>query len=198
MTDGEPEAGGSGGPAGKSPVQPWLMQEVLAGYLLDLDGIHGPAHWLRVRVNGLALAAMTPGACVEVVELFALLHDSRRENEWRDLGHGERAAGYARRLAEAGMVRLDAARLDLLVSACAGHEHGRVSADPTIGCCWDADRLELSRLDRRPIARLLSTAAAHDGPLQAVAWRRGRGQVVDQPGLRAWGLGAVLGGGAAG
>lgn len=194
MTGRAPDACGSGGAA----VPPWLVQEVLAGYRLDLDGIHGPAHWLRVRVNGLALAAMTPGACVEVVELFALLHDSRREDEWHDLGHGERAGGFARLLAEGGLLLLDAARLDLLVRACAGHEHGRVSADPTIGCCWDADRLELSRLGHRPIARLLSTAAAQDRTLQAAAWRRGRDQVLDRPGLQAWGLATVLGGGAGG
>lgn len=30
-----------------------------------------------------------------VVELFALLHDSQRENEWTDPGHGDRAADFA-------------------------------------------------------------------------------------------------------
>jgi hypothetical protein len=28
---------------------PWLVEEVLSDYALDLHGIHGPAHWLRVR-----------------------------------------------------------------------------------------------------------------------------------------------------
>lgn len=46
------------------------MREVLAGYRLDRNGIHGPNHLLRVRANGLAPAAQTPGADVRAVELF--------------------------------------------------------------------------------------------------------------------------------
>ncbi|MGG5807713.1 gamma-glutamylcyclotransferase [Falsiroseomonas sp. CW058] len=178
------------------PVQPWLVREVMAGYGLDPGGIHGPAHWLRVRANGLTMAARTPGADSGVVELFALLHDCRRREDGRDLGHGERAAAHAGRLARDGLIRLDPARLDLLVAACAGHEHGGTSADPTIGCCWDADRLELSRLHRRPIARFLSTDAAHDPALQAGAWQRGASEMVDTEGAAAWGIGDVFAGGA--
>ena len=198
MSDPVPRAAEIRRCPGSPPVQPCLVTEVLAGYRLEPNGIHGPAHWLRVRANGLALAARTPGACIEVVELFALLHDSRREDEGHDLGHGERAAAYAQRLVDAGMLKLDASGLDLLVSACAWHEHGRVSAEPTIGCCWDADRLELSRLNRRPIARFLSTSAAHDAHLQAAAWQRGYDQAVDRSDLAAWGLEAVLAGGGGG
>lgn len=179
------------------PVQAWLVREVLAGYWLDLGGIHGPAHWLRVRANGLALAARTPGADAGVVELFALLHDSRRQTEDHDFGHGERAAAYAQQLARDGLLRLDPGRLDTLATACAGHEHGGTSADPTIGCCWDADRLELSRLYRRPIARLLSTEAARDPGLQGEAWRRGVGELLDIEGATAWGVGHLFAEGAA-
>ena len=170
------------------PVQPWLVAQVLAGYRLDPAGIHGPAHWLRVRANGLALAARTPGADATVVELFALLHDCRRHDEGRDHGHGERSAAHAERMAREGLIRLDPSRLETLAAACAGHEHGGVSADPTIGCCWDADRLELSRLHRRPIPRLLSTAAALDPAVQATAWRRGAEGMFEVEGAAAWGL----------
>jgi len=167
------------------PVMPWLVEHVLADYALDLQGIHGPAHWLRVRENGLALAAMTPDTDAAVVELFALLHDCSRRDEGRDTGHGERAAEHARQLARNGVLRLNAAQLGLLVEACAGHEHGGTSAHPTIGCCWDADRLELSRLGRRPIARLLSTKAANDAQTQREAWQRGAAMQVL---AGAWGL----------
>ena len=37
-----------------------ITRYVLAEYRLDPAGIHGPAHWLRVRQNGLALARRTP------------------------------------------------------------------------------------------------------------------------------------------
>lgn len=156
---------------------PALAEAVLRGYRLANAGVHGPAHWLRVRANGLLLAARTPGADVEVVELFALFHDSEREDEGRDPGHGERAAAAVRRLAARGGLVLSKARLDLLAAACAGHDHPQVSTDPTIGCCWDADRLDLSRLGRRPIAALLSTVAALDAAIQAGAWECGDGWV---------------------
>lgn len=168
------------------PVQPWLVEEVLAGYQLDPQGIHGPSHWLRVRQNGLALAAMTQGADAAVVELFALLHDGQRRDEWEDSGHGERAARHVRQLASKGLLRLDAVRLELLKAACAGHELGRVSEDPTIGCCWDADRLELSRLRMRPIPRFLSTTAALDPEVQRRAWERGIGAVIDSGIAEGW------------
>ena len=108
-----------------------------------------------------------------MVGLFALLHDCRRQDDGHDRGHGERTAGCAETLARDGLLRRDPVLLDRPVAACAGHEHGKVSAGPTIGCCWDADRLELSRLGRRPVARLLSTDAARDPAVQAedaAAW----------------------------
>ncbi len=188
-----PAEGGRVRAVAAPPGLPALAEAVLRGYRLATSGVHGPAHWLRVRANGLLLAARTPGADVEVVELFALFHDSEREDEGRDPGHGERAAAAVRRLAARGGLMLPAARLDLLAAACAGHDHPQVSSDPTIGCCWDADRLDLSRLGRRPIARLLSTAAALDAGIQAGAWERGDGWVFDADGARAWGLRARRG-----
>ena len=154
-------------------ITPPLIKRVMDGYRLGLSGIHGPGHWRRVRANGLALAALTEGADAAVVELFALLHDSRRLNDNHDPEHGPRAAALARHLAATTLLPLDTARLDLLAEACARHTDGDTTTDPTIGCCWDADRLELSRLDIRPAARYLSTAAAHDPALQRTAWTQG-------------------------
>lgn len=111
-----------------------------------------------------------------MVEHFALLHDCRRVNESTDPEHGQRAAQYALTLA----LDLRPDQLALLTQACARHELGEVTRDPTIGACWDADRLELSRLRRRPIARLLSTTAACNPVVQAGAWRRGV-MLVDEP-----------------
>ncbi|MCA9794566.1 MAG: hypothetical protein KC910_22315, partial [Candidatus Eremiobacteraeota bacterium] len=37
------------------------------------------------------------------------------------------------------------------------HEKGRVSQDPTIGACWDADRLDLDRVGKAPDPDLMST-----------------------------------------
>jgi uncharacterized protein len=169
-------------------AQPPLVRAVLGGYQLPLGGVHGPAHWLRVLANGRALAAMTPDADVEVVGLFALLHDSRRVNEHTDPQHGERAADFVRQLALIGQLPIEGSRIVLLAAACARHELGEVTDHPTIGCCWDADRLELSRLYRRPKAHLLSTKAALDPTLQEAAWARGIGKEVDPVLAREWGL----------
>ena len=163
-----------------------IARHVLADYQLELAGIHGPAHWLRVRTNGLALACRTPGADTVVIEAFALLHDARRIDDFRDLGHGERAADFARALHRRGLLGLTDAAVEVLAEACAGHEHGQVSNDPTIGCCWDADRLDLSRLERQPIEEYLSTRAARDARVQRDAWRRGMSWPIDQRSAARW------------
>ena len=59
---------------------PLVLKTVLEDYALSLNGDHGVGHWARVFENGLRLAEET-GAIVEVVSLFAVLHDSRRQNE---------------------------------------------------------------------------------------------------------------------
>ena len=51
-------------------------------------------------------------------------------------------------------------RLNLLVEAIAKHADGLVTEDPTIACCWDADRLDLPRCGIQTNPALLSTPAA--------------------------------------
>lgn len=169
-----------------------LARRVLARYTLELHGLHGPGHWLRVRANGLALAARTPEADHELVELFALLHDSKREDDGRDRYHGERAAVFVRELQAEGHLALSDDRLEILAEACAGHHHPQVSEHPTIGCCWDADRLELARLRYAPDPRLLSTEAALDAELQRWAWDRGTAWELDTAGAQRWALDVAL------
>jgi uncharacterized protein len=56
-----------------------LVHQILEDYTLPWHGTHGVGHWARVLENGLRLAKAT-GAAVEVVQLFAVFHDSRRVN----------------------------------------------------------------------------------------------------------------------
>jgi uncharacterized protein len=116
---------------------------------------HGPAHWKRVECNGILLASRT-GADVAVVRLFALFHDSRRENDMTDPDHGLRGAQYARTL-RGSLFELDDDRFELLAYACTWHTDRDRSDDPTVGTCWDADRLDLGRVGMIPNARLMST-----------------------------------------
>jgi uncharacterized protein len=117
---------------------------------------HGPAHWRRVEQNGLLLSTKT-GADVLVVKLFALFHDSRRQNETSDDGHGARGAAYATEL-RGELFELDDSAFALLTEACIGHTDRDHSDDPTIGTCWDADRLDLGRVGIIPNPDLMSTA----------------------------------------
>ena len=113
-------------------------------------------HWSRVAANGLALATETTGADKHVVSLFALLHDSMRENDSYDPEHGLRAAGLALELF--ALLKVDHHQLQCLTRALAEHDRGQVSDDPTIGCCWDADRLDLPRVGTTPDPRFFSHA----------------------------------------
>jgi uncharacterized protein len=135
-----------------------IVRTVLERSTGKFSEIHGPAHWRRVGEIGLRLADDTPGADREVIFLFALFHDSMRFNDMRDPEHGKRGADLAHELRE--KLPLDEDRLETLLYAIDYHADGYVSDDPTIGACWDGDRLQLFRVGKYPDPRLLSTKAA--------------------------------------
>ena len=132
-----------------------ILQAVLTTYELPEMGIHGPKHWARVLKTGLEIAKAS-GGDLEVVRLFAWFHDSRRENEDWDPAHGLRGAELARSL-RGRLIHLSDTRFDLLFRACRDHTDGMTSDDPTIGACWDSDRLDLGRVGTEPDPRYMST-----------------------------------------
>ena len=136
-----------------------LLEEAKRVFGLDPKWTqHGPRHWLQVEKNAIMLGEHTPGCDMEVARHFALLHDCRRENEGRDPEHGARAAAFAQNLFERAMLGLDPEQLATLKYAMTHHNGGQVSDDPTIGVCWDADRLDLPRVGTSPDAALMSTS----------------------------------------
>jgi uncharacterized protein len=132
-----------------------VLQSVLDDYALRWDGIHGVVHWARVLENGVRLAEQT-GANVEVVKLFAVLHDSKRLNDGHDPDHGPRAAEFAVKL-RGRSFDLPDEELQLLHKACEGHTHERTHPDITIQTCWDSDRLDLGRVGITPHPSRLCT-----------------------------------------
>jgi uncharacterized protein len=122
---------------------------------------HGEDHWRHVASIGLDLAARTLECDLTVVILFAVFHDARRIGDDDDPPHGERGAALARSL-DLGRFGLSATQLALVETACRGHTGGGLSGDPTIGTCWDADRLTLRRVGTTPNARYMSTAAGKE------------------------------------
>ena len=126
--------------------------------------VHGEYHWRTVGANGLWLAEPLPDADTFVIFLFALLHDSMRLNDSVDPQHGPRAATFATELHGEGLLGTTPAQLETLQYACFEHTNGLTSDDPTVGCCWDADRLDLPRVGITPDPQRFSTERAHEGP----------------------------------
>jgi len=149
---------------------PLILHAILEEYVLPWDGFHGIAHWARVLENGLRLAEET-GANIEVVQLFAILHDSQRVNEGGDPDHGPRAAAFALDL-RGLLFDLPDHEFRLLHRACAGHTHERTHPNVTIQTCWDPDRLDLGRVGITPHPSLLCTDAAKRPDI--LKWADGR------------------------
>ena len=78
---------------------------------------HGEIHWRCVTATGLALASADPRVDRALVFCFGLLHDTRRENEAVDPGHGPRAAALATILREERLLTLDDAAFSDLLEA---------------------------------------------------------------------------------
>ncbi|MCA9142604.1 MAG: hypothetical protein KDB05_07450 [Planctomycetales bacterium] len=163
-----------------------ILAAVLNDYALPLNGDHGVAHWARVLENGMRLTEET-GADVVVVQLFAVLHDSRRRNEGTDPQHGPRAAKFALEL-QGKVIDLDDHEFRLLYKACHGHTHERTHPDLTIQTCWDSDRLDLGRVGITPNPNRLCTEIARRP--ETIKWADGRASfgVVPEFVLEQWGV----------
>ncbi len=131
-----------------------LWEHVTEQFALHFS-VHGPPHWKRVEENGLHIA-QTNNADVTVVKLFAVLHDSKRENDGYDPQHGQRAAEHAKEL-HGTFFTIEPSQLELLCLACELHHQGATSDDPTLGACFDADRLDLPRVGIQPDPNFMST-----------------------------------------
>jgi uncharacterized protein len=147
-----------------------IVHAILEEHVLPWHGTHGVSHWARVLENGLRLAAET-GANIEVVQLFAVFHDSRRVNEGVDDGHGRRGAELAAAFRNKWFTIPDQ-DFELLYEACADHTDGRTDGDITIQTCWDADRLDLGRVGICPSPQMLCTGTARRP--EVLKWADGR------------------------
>ena len=146
-----------------------LVDAVLERSTGKHSSIHGESHWQRVAAVALALLPETPDADPALVFLFALFHDSMRLNDGHDPLHGPRGAVLAREL-RGGPFELEDEEMDLLAFACEEHTNGGVGPKPTVGVCWDADRLNLWRVGIQPDPRFLSTQPAKSE--ERIAWAR--------------------------
>ena len=155
----------------KSEVHKQPFFDFLAGqFQLDPFGDHGIEHWLRVLINGREIAKCI-NVNLKVIELFALLHDCRRWNEFTDPLHGQRAAEFCDALKNRWF-ELDDTDLRLLRTACRYHTTENFHPNSTVQACWDADRLDLGRIGIKPDQeRLGSYLEQHHDLVQAAIQR---------------------------
>lgn len=137
-----------------------LLRAIRDQFRCDWDGMHGIRHWYNVKrnaheINKWMQAHYGVAADPLVIDLFALFHDACRVNEFTDRGHGQRGGELAKKFRGTCFDCTDV-QMQLLVDACSRHEYGETSTDPTIGVCWDADRLDLDRVGIWPTERYMS------------------------------------------
>ena len=135
-----------------------LMDAILNQFIPGRDSIHGPSHWQRVEAFGLKLAEGTD-ANIAVIRLFALFHDACRLHDGSDRDHGPRGAELAARWRDKYFTLPDKA-FDQLTYACKWHTKKRLCDDLTIAICWDADRLDLTRIGATVNPYFLNTEQA--------------------------------------
>ena len=135
-----------------------ILRFVLEQRYLDDFSIHGPQHWARVERNAL-YCARANGADETVITLFALFHDCMRFNDGTDPEHGLRGSELAQSV-NGDLFQLSEQQMHQLTYACEWHTFGDTSDDPTIGACWDGDRLDLTRIGAQPAAEFMSTRVA--------------------------------------
>lgn len=132
--------------------------------------IHGEQHWKAVALMGFELARAMPGTPwdLEMLLQFAQLHDVMRENDDEDPEHGARAAElFTELVIHPGIPEFSPYSERTMALAYAIHHHTDPGVadeadthSPTVGLCWDADRLNLWRVGKAPHDDYLTTVAA--------------------------------------
>ena len=127
-------------------------------FKLNINGVHGLEHWLTVMKTGQEIAK-TNGGDYSVVTLFGIFHDCCRLTDQKDPEHGVRAAQYVKLLE----IDLSTHQREILDHALSGHNiKDIISNDPTIGACWDADKLDLTRVGIIPEYEAMSTSEGRE------------------------------------
>lgn len=122
------------------------------------ESIHGDCHWDNVARFGKMIAEQE-NLNERVVVLFGYFHDCQRLNDGRDPEHGPRAANYIECFPK-NLLGLTDAETEQLKTACRYHTCGHKTNDPVVHACWDADRLDLTRIGVTPDPKRLFTRTA--------------------------------------
>ena len=126
-----------------------LIERLKKDFKIDYYGDHGINHWRRVYRNTQILSTYY-NIESEVFELFALLHDSKRHDEFEDRHHGVRAAGFVQKLLREGTISLNEQDAERLLYVSANHTQSNKNDplfnDLIVQICFDSDRLDIGRV----------------------------------------------------
>jgi uncharacterized protein len=142
-----------------------LLNIIIKQFKLDLNGDHGIHHWERVYENT-QLLAQHYNITSKVFELFAMLHDSKRENEFEDINHGKRAALFVKELVDSEIINLSKEDKNRLIFACSNHtkpnKRAKLYNDIVVQICFDADKLDIGRVGIIPEEQYFQTTFAKE------------------------------------
>lgn len=141
-----------------SPIDFDALRDYVYSLRLFDSEHHGIAHWRQVEFNGMLLASET-GADVVVVRLFAVFHDSKRATDAPDVTHGAQGADFAKVCFEEHRFDISQKQFEKLYHACKFHTSEHRSGDATIDTCYDADRLDLGRVNIDLAPNRMATSA---------------------------------------
>jgi uncharacterized protein len=134
-----------------------LMSRIYADSTALGTKVHNTGHWSKVALMGRKLAE-AEGQDPTFCEVFGFLHDCQRLEDGHDAGHGARAAQYARSIKK--LIPFRGKKFKDLLYALKWHDDKTHAPNLQIGCCWDADRLDLRRVGVKPDPSMLNTLAA--------------------------------------
>lgn len=142
------------------------------------SALHGVAHWTRVHRYGLLLADTLELSSTQkiAIALFGWTHDLARTNDGGGNQHSIDGADYVVDVTNTLFSNFPRDTLDIVRCAIYYHSDGMTAEEAlyqhslkdnltwsrddilnTLGCCWDADRLDLLRLGIAPQESKMST-----------------------------------------
>lgn len=123
------------------------------------SAIHGMSHLERVEQNGRKIALHYPEAHLNVILAFAYLHDACRTSDSYDLEHGPRASFLVDEIRNTILRSFSDEEIDELKTACYLHTTSHRTGNITVDICFDADRLDLGRVNIKPDPTKMATVA---------------------------------------
>lgn len=159
---------------GRNPRE---IVQILRPLALMESSIHGVAHWARVHRFGAHLVRRMelPQSYRECVSVFAWTHDLARHDDSGGREHAIAGARYLDKVIPVAFPALTPSQVSIIRTAIYYHSHGYAADEAqyngwfdglegersqildTMACCWDADRLDLLRLEIEPDPYRMST-----------------------------------------